>query len=136
MESHLGDRIAILHCAHAADVNLAMSRSAGLVASLLANALGGWLPTPDMPPFKSSMFMGCPVSLPRDDCVRLPDCLAFVAGSFQAFVCYFCPKLFQHPAGCFVRMFFGVIRSPGYFAMPFKNLGEKECRRNRCQFVL
>ena len=50
--------------------------------------------------------------LPRDDGVRFPDRAAFIAGSFQAFVCDLRPKLLQRPRRRFVRMPFGVVRSP------------------------
>jgi hypothetical protein len=49
---------------------------------------------------------------PRDHSVRFPDSAPFVAGSFQAFVGDFRPQLFQRPRGRFVRMPFGVTRSP------------------------
>lgn len=48
------------------------------------------------------MFMDCPARLLRDERVRLPDRLVFVASSFKAFVCSLCPELFQHPADCCV----------------------------------
>jgi len=50
--------------------------------------------------------------LPRDDGVRFPDRAAFIAGSFQAFVCDLRPKLLQRPRCRLVRMAFGVVRSP------------------------
>ena len=50
--------------------------------------------------------------LPRDDGVRFPDRAAFIAGSFQAFVCDLCPKLLQRPRCRLVRMPFGAVRSP------------------------
>jgi hypothetical protein len=59
--------------------------------------------------------------LPRDDGVRFPDRAAFIAGSFQAFVCDLRPKLLQRPRCRLVRMPFGVVRSPRHPTMPLTN---------------
>jgi len=61
--------------------------------------------------------------LPRDHGVCFSDHATFVAGSFEAFVGDFCPKLFQRPRCCFVRMPFGVVRSPRHLSMHLQRAG-------------
>jgi len=53
-----------------------------------------------------------PFRLPGDDGVRFPDRAAFIAGSFQTFVCDLRPKLLKGRGGRLVRMPFGLVRSP------------------------
>lgn len=54
--------------------------------------------------------------LPRDHSVRFSYGAAFVAGSFQGFVCDFCPKLFQLRRCRLVRVPRGIIRCPRHLS--------------------
>jgi hypothetical protein len=69
------------------------------------------------------------VGLPRDNSVRFPDRSGFVAGSFQAFVGDFGPKLLQRPRCRLVRMSFGVVLSPRHLGGSHKWLAFRTLHR-------
>jgi hypothetical protein len=62
-------------------------------------------------------------SLPRHHSVCFPDGAAFIAGSFQAFIGDFHPKLFKRSRRRLVGVPFGVIRCPRHLtALPEASL--------------
>jgi hypothetical protein len=87
---------------------------------------------------KESWLVGA-FRLPRDDGVRFPDRAAFIAGSFQAFVCDLRPKLLQRPRCRPVRMPFGIVRGPRHrarFSQMSGIIKKSEAKNEHCIHVL
>jgi hypothetical protein len=78
-------------------------------------------------PFQIRSALPVCFSLPRDHSVCFSDGATFVAGSFQAFVGDFRPKLFKHARRRFVRVPFGVIWCPRHFDHARDNSAQSAC---------